>query len=91
MGAGTALLDPADVHVGRVEVDLIPTKVNQLAGTEAMTEGDQNLGRVSVPPAVGLGCLDQALDLGLGEVFYSGSPTSASIYHMLIRQYTSSL
>ena len=35
MGAGGALLDPADVQDSAGEIDLVPTQVDQFAGSEA--------------------------------------------------------
>jgi hypothetical protein len=55
MGTRRALLDAANCQRGRLEVDLVPSKVNQLAGAEAVAIGDQDHGGVAVAPAVGFG------------------------------------
>ena len=71
MRGGRPLLDPADMQVGRVEVDLVPAKFDQLAGTEAVTEGNQDHGGAAMAPAVGLGSCKQPVDLGLRQVLAS--------------------
>lgn len=68
MGAGAALLDPADVQGGRGEVHLIPAQVRQLAGSQAMAVGQKDHRGVSVGPSVSLRGLEQSFDLGLGQV-----------------------
>ena len=67
-GARRAVLDPPDVEDGGPELDLVPSQVAQLGRSQAMPEGDQDHGGVPVPVAVGLGRLDQGLDLAGGEV-----------------------
>ena len=68
MGAGRALLDPADVQRGRPEVHLIPAQVHQLGGPQAVPVGHKDHRGVPVAPAVSLGGVHQPLDLGLGQV-----------------------
>ena len=53
------------------QLDLIPAQVNQFGGAQALPIGDQDHGRVTLTPAVALGCLQQALDLGLGQILAS--------------------
>jgi len=69
MGAGAALLDPADVQRRRGEVDLIPAQVRQLAGPKAMPVGHQDHRGVPVRPSVALGGPEKPFDLGLRQVF----------------------
>src|ERR1700687_4549554 len=71
MGAWGALLDPADVQGGRPEVDLVPPQVDQLGDPQAVPIRHKDHRRVPVAPAIVLGCLDQSLDLCLGQVFAS--------------------
>ena len=68
MGAGCALLDPADVQGGRFELHLIPAQVHQLGGAQAVPVGHKDHRGVPVAPAVALGRVHQPLDLGLGQV-----------------------
>jgi hypothetical protein len=68
MRARRPALDPADVKVGRLEVDLIPTQVDQLGNPETVPECDENHCAVPMARPILLCGLDQALDLGLGQV-----------------------
>jgi hypothetical protein len=68
MGAGAALLDPADVQGGRGEVDLIPAQVGQFAGPQAVAVGHKDHRGVTVAPSVSLGGPEQPLDFGLRQV-----------------------
>jgi hypothetical protein len=68
MGAGCAVLDPPHVQDGAVEVDLVPAQVTGLGGTQPVPEGHQDHGRVPVTVPVGLGRLDQGLDLAGRQV-----------------------
>lgn len=68
MGAGAALLDPADVQGGGGEVDLIPAQVGQLAGPEPMPIGHKDHRSVPVRPSVALRGPQQPFDLGLRQV-----------------------
>jgi hypothetical protein len=47
-----AALGPADSHGGGVEVDLVPTEVDQLGDPEAMPVRDQDHGGVAVAIAI---------------------------------------
>ena len=69
MRTGRALFDPTDVQCGRGEVDLVPAQVCQLAGPEAVAIGHKDHRGIPVCPPVFLGGREQALDLGLGQVF----------------------
>jgi hypothetical protein len=69
MRAGAALLDPADVQRGRVEVDLIPAQVRQLGRSQAMPIGHKDHRAVPVTPAVSLGGLEQSFDLRFRQIF----------------------
>ena len=68
MGARSALLDPADVQVGRSEVHLIPSQVHQFGGPQAVPVGHQDHRGVPVAPAVSRGGFHQPLDLGFRQV-----------------------
>ena len=68
MGAGSALLDPADVQRSRSELDLIPAQVHQFGGAQTVPVGNQNHRSVPVSPAVALSRSHQPLDFGFGQV-----------------------
>ena len=68
MGRRRALLGPADVQDGVAEIDLIPTQVYKLGRPQAVAEGDKDHGGIPVTPAIGLGGIDQPIDLGAGQV-----------------------
>ena len=68
MRARGAVLDPADVEDGAVEVDLVPAKVADLGSPQAVPVGQQDHGGVAVTVAVAPGGLDQRLDLVGGQV-----------------------
>src|SRR5262249_19540462 len=57
-------LSPTDVQDAAIEIYLLPPEVHQLSRPEPMAEGQQNHGCVPVACR----CLDQPLDLGLGQV-----------------------
>jgi hypothetical protein len=63
-----ALLGPADVQDGVGEIDLIPTEVYKLGRPQAVAEGDKDHGGILVTPAIGLGGIDQPIDLNAGQV-----------------------
>ena len=48
------------------EIDLIPTQVYKLGRPQAVAEGDKDHGGIPVTPAIGLGGIDQPIDLGAG-------------------------
>ena len=50
------------------EIDLIPTQVYKLGRPQTVAEGDKDHGGIPVTPAVGLGGIDQPIDLGAGQV-----------------------
>ena len=68
MGAGAALLDPADVQRGRGEVDLFPARVRQLGSPEAVPVGHQYHRGVPVGPTVAVAGLQQSFDLGFRRI-----------------------
>ena len=68
MGAGRALLDPADVQRGRRELHLIPAEVHKLGSPKAVPVGHKDHRGVPMPPAVLPGGVHQPLDLGLSQV-----------------------
>ncbi len=63
MRARRPVLDPAHVKHCAIEVDLVPAQVADLSSPESVPEGDQDCGGVTVPVSVGLGGLNQGLDL----------------------------
>jgi hypothetical protein len=69
MCARSAVLDPADVEIGTVEVYLVPTEVAQLRCPQSVPERHQDRGRVSMPVPPLLGGLDEDLDLLWREMF----------------------
>jgi hypothetical protein len=66
-----ALLGPADVQDGMREIDLIPTQVYKLGRPQAVAIGDKDHAGVPVTPAIGLGGIDQPIDLAAGQVLPS--------------------
>ena len=68
MGGRRALLGPAYVQDGVGEIDLIPTQVYKLGRPQTVAEGDKDHGGIPVTPAIGLGGIDQPIDLGAGQV-----------------------
>jgi hypothetical protein len=68
MGTRGAVLDPAHVEYGTIEVDLVPTQVADFSCPQPMAEGDQDHGRVPVTVAIVLRGLDQGLDLARREM-----------------------
>ena len=71
MGARRAPLDPADVQCPRSELDLLPSKVNKLGRTKAMSVRHQDHRGVPMPPAVLLGGIHQTLNLSFSQVLPS--------------------
>jgi hypothetical protein len=53
---------------GAAEVDLVPAEVANLGRPEPVPEGDQDHGRVPMTVAVGLGGVDQGVDLAGRQV-----------------------
>jgi hypothetical protein len=87
MGAGTALLDPADVQGGGGEVGLVPAQVRQLAGPEAVPVGHKDHGGVPVPqrlPLVALSSRSTSASVRYSRVTQAGVgralPCNCSIY-----------
>jgi hypothetical protein len=70
MNRRLAVLDPADMQgSGPAELNLAPFQIANLAGPQAVSEGNQDQGSVpvAVPPLSRL--LDQLFDLGRRQVF----------------------
>ena len=63
-----AVLGPPDVQGCGFEVDLLPAHVHHFGGPEAVPVGQKHHECVAVAVAVGLGRLDQLLDLVGGQV-----------------------
>ena len=68
MSARRAPLDPANMQRSRSEVDLIPTKVNKLGRSKAMTIGHQHHCGIPLPPAVLPSDVHEPFDLHFREV-----------------------
>ena len=70
------------------EIDLIPAQVCKLGRPQAVAEGDKDHGGIPVTPAIGLGGIDQPIDLGAGQVLpspidrvrFSSRQSDCSIY-----------
>jgi hypothetical protein len=58
-----AVLDPMNVQDRLIKVCLLPTKIDKLGRAEPVPESYQDHGRVAVALPIGLGRLDEALDL----------------------------
>src|SRR5262249_54095509 len=69
MDARRAVLAPAHVQDGRLKLDLLPPKVTDLDRSEPVAEGQEDHRPIAVRLPIGLGGLDQKLDLVLGEAF----------------------
>ena len=67
MGGRRALLGPAYVQDGVGEIDLIPTQVYKLGRPQTVAEGDEDHGAIPMTPAIGLGGIDQPIDLSAGS------------------------
>jgi hypothetical protein len=78
MSGRRALLGPPYVQDGVGEIDLIPTQVYKLRRPQAVAEGDEDHGSVTMTPAVTLGGIDQPVDLGAGQM---------SVYHVFYEQF----
>ena len=57
MHARCALFGPTDVQNGAIEIDLIPTKVHRLGGTQPMPKADQDEGGVPVTVSYTESCI----------------------------------
>ena len=61
---------PADVHAAVVQLDLMPLEIAHLRGSQSVTIGDQDHGRVSMSVAAVLaGIVHELFDLAGGQVF----------------------
>jgi hypothetical protein len=70
MHARRAPLAAADVQSTGRELNLVPLKIAQLAGPQAMPKSDQDHGRVAMTIAARFaGCGHQGFDLGGREIF----------------------
>jgi hypothetical protein len=63
VGAGGAILDPPHMQDRGIELHLVPAQVAEFGRPKPMPEGQQDHGRVPMPPSIGLGGLDHGLDL----------------------------
>jgi hypothetical protein len=75
-----AVLGPADVHAAVVELDLMPLEIADLRGSQSMTLGDQDHGRVSTSVAAVLAGI---VNCGLA-VLCPMSPDDASAARLLL-------
>ena len=70
MSAIGTILGPPHMDAAGVQLDLRPFQIAQLRGTQAVTIGNQDRGRVPMAvPAVLAGGIDKPLDLLVGQVF----------------------
>jgi hypothetical protein len=70
VGRGGAVLDTPDMDFAGIEIDLVPTQVAKLRRPQTMSERGHDHGRIPKTVTIALeGCLLQAADLGLGEIF----------------------
>src|SRR6266566_9747354 len=70
MDGWRAVLGPADMHAALVELDLMPLEIADLRGSQSMTIGDQDHGRISMSIAAVLaGIVHELFDLAGGQVF----------------------
>jgi hypothetical protein len=60
----TALLGPAHMKPMTIEINLIPSQIDKLDRSEPVPIGDKDHRRIPMAPAVFLGRLDEAIDLG---------------------------
>jgi hypothetical protein len=63
-----SILDPANVQSGGIEIDLLPAQVDNFGCPQAMPIGNEDHRRVSVTVSVAFRCLNELLNLGLGQV-----------------------
>jgi len=68
MRGRSPLFDSTDVQDCVLQVDVLPTKVDQFRGPQTVPKGQQDHCRVTMAPTVVLGGLNQPLDLALSEV-----------------------
>ena len=68
MGAGRAVLDPANVQVSGLEVHLLPTQIANLGCPQTVAEGQQDHERVAMTVAIVFCRLDQPLDFMLSQM-----------------------
>src|SRR5436190_22009515 len=74
MDGWRAVLGPADMHAALVELDLVPLEIADLRGSQSMTIGDQDHGRVSMSVAAVLaGIVHELFDLARRQVFSNGT------------------
>jgi hypothetical protein len=62
------MLDAADVQGGGREVDLLPSQIDELAGSKAVAVRDKQHRGIAVAMAIYFRRGDQLVDLGLREV-----------------------
>src|SRR5260221_7503696 len=65
---GYAALEPGNVQAGMGKIDLLPAQGAQLGRSQAVPEGEQDHGRIPMAVPIPPCCLNQPLDLSLGEV-----------------------
>ena len=50
------------------EIDIVPAQGDKLAGAQPVAVGEQDRGGVPMAPTVFAGCVQELLDLALGQV-----------------------
>ena len=69
MDARRAFLRSVDVQTAGIQLDLLPLQIDQLRGAQAVAIGDEHHRRIAMTmPAVLASCIDQLLDLALGQI-----------------------
>jgi hypothetical protein len=68
MCARFSILDPVHMQVSGTKIDLFPAQVDNFGCPQAMPIGNEDHRRVSVTVSVAFRCLNELLNLGLGQV-----------------------
>jgi hypothetical protein len=69
VNGGDAILGPGDVEPGMDEIDLLPAQGAQLGGSQSMSEGKEDHGRIPMAMPVVAGRFYQPLNFSLGKIF----------------------
>src|SRR5215472_17072688 len=81
MDAWHTILDPVDVQAPLGKLDLVPSQVAHLRGSQSVPVGDQDHGRVAVTVAAALaGAVHQPLDFLPGKVWAGSALPNCQVY-----------
>jgi hypothetical protein len=69
VNGGDAILGPGDVQPSMDEIDLLPAQGAQLGGSQSMSEGQKDHGRIPMAMPVVAGRFHQPLNFSLGKIF----------------------